>query len=99
MWLLNRGTEVVESTVRQHIGACFSALEQRVLATLSDASHQLATGAAPGGSPTDKLLQQVHPLTLSVRKLSHSSPMLVCFMLCCAMSCSVVLLPCCATYK
>ncbi|KAA6417142.1 MAG: hypothetical protein FRX49_12897 [Trebouxia sp. A1-2] len=25
----DRGTEVVESTVRQHIGACFSALEQR----------------------------------------------------------------------
>ncbi|KAL3158433.1 hypothetical protein ABBQ38_010667 [Trebouxia sp. C0009 RCD-2024] len=54
----DRGTEVVESTVRQHIGACFLALEQRVLATLSDASHQLATGAAPGGSPPDKLLQQ-----------------------------------------
>ena len=52
-----RGTEVVESTVRQHIGACFSALEQRVLTTLTDASHQL--GATPNTPPADKLILQV----------------------------------------
>ena len=58
-----RGTEVLESTVRQHIGACFSALEQRVLATLSEASRQLATGTH---NPTDKLISQVWHLCCPV---------------------------------
>ena len=74
--LLNRGTEVVESTVRQHIGTCFSALERRVLATLSDASHQLATGTVSTTRSTDKLILQVQTLLPSHKPvvLVHNGP-------------------------
>ena len=55
-----RGTEVVESTVRQHIGACFSALEQRVLSTLSEATQKMGSGPNAASAPAqDKPLLQV----------------------------------------
>ena len=69
MLLRCRGTEVLESTVRQHIGACFAALEQRVLATLGEASHQLATG---NNNPTDKLISQVQNLSYHLAILSQT---------------------------
>ena len=52
-----RGVEVVESTVRQHIGACFSSLEQKVLGVLSDASQRLASNSSADAQ--DKPLLQV----------------------------------------
>lgn len=49
--------EVVESTVRQHIGACFSALEHKVLSQLAEACQQLAS--VSNASTRDKPLLQV----------------------------------------
>ena len=48
---------MVESTVRQHIGACFSALEHKVLSQLSEACQQLAV--LSNASTQDKPLLQV----------------------------------------
>ena len=48
---------MVESTVRQHIGACFSALEHKVLSQLSEACEQLASMS--NASTQDKPLLQV----------------------------------------
>lgn len=53
-----RGVEVVESTVRQHIGACFTALEQKVLSQLSEASERLASNSQ--ATTEDKPLLQVN---------------------------------------
>ncbi|DBB17629.1 TPA: hypothetical protein ACH3X3_002673 [Trebouxia sp. C0006] len=58
----DRGTEVVESTVRQHIGACFSALEQRVLSTLSEASQKLSSSPAASFTPSQDASTQDKPL-------------------------------------
>lgn len=58
----DRGTEVVESTVRQHIGACFSALEQRVLSTLSEASQRLSSSPAASPAPSQDTSTQDKPL-------------------------------------
>lgn len=48
---------MVESTVRQHIGACFSSLEQRVLGVLFEASQRLASNGS--AEAQDKPLLQV----------------------------------------
>ena len=60
--MMHRGTEVVESTVRQHIGACFSALEQRVLSTLSEASQRLSSSSAAAPAPRQDASTQDKPL-------------------------------------
>ena len=62
-----RGTEVVESTVRQHIGACFSALEQRVLSTLSEASQRLSSSPAASPAPSQDTSTQDKPLLQASR--------------------------------
>ncbi len=64
---MNRGTEVVESTVRQHIGACFSALEQRVLSTLSEASQKLSSSPAASFTPSQDASTQDKPLLQASR--------------------------------
>ena len=65
-----RGTEVVESTVRQHIGACFSALERRVLSTLSEASQRLSSGPAAAPAPSQDASTQDKPLLQACRLFS-----------------------------
>ena len=58
VWIVvGRGVEVVESTVRQHVGACFSALEKKVLDQLKDTSERLTSNST--ASTQDKPLLQV----------------------------------------
>lgn len=68
--MMYRGTEVVESTVRQHIGACFSALERRVLSTLSEASQRLSSGPAAAPAPSQDASTQDKPLLQACRLFS-----------------------------
>ena len=44
-----RGTEVVEAAVRHHIGACFGALERRILDAVAAAAQRLRDGGAAAG--------------------------------------------------
>ncbi len=70
--VMYRGMEVVESTVRQHIGACFSALEQRVLSTLREASQRLSSNpAAAPASSQDASTQDKPLLQASIPPLSY----------------------------
>ena len=45
-----RGTEVVEATVRHHIGACFGALERRILDAVAAATQRLRDGGRGGAA-------------------------------------------------
>lgn len=57
-----RGTEVVEGVLRHHIGACFAALERRVMDTLAGVAPRLAAHAAAAQQPFPGALP-AHPLT------------------------------------
>ena len=74
-----RGTEVVESTVRQHIGACFSALEQRVLSTLHEASQRLSSSPAASPAPSQDTSTQDKPLLQASRLFLLSCLQQLCF--------------------
>ncbi len=56
-----RGTEVVEAVLRHHIGACFAALERRVLDLLHEVLPQLHSFEAAKKKPMPGS-QQTHPL-------------------------------------
>ncbi|KAK9813244.1 hypothetical protein WJX72_011382 [[Myrmecia] bisecta] len=53
----DRGTEVVEGAVRQHIGACFGALERRVLNAVEQTQARLDGSAADGAAGEQNTLQ------------------------------------------
>ncbi|CAL8469580.1 g9121 [Coccomyxa elongata] len=57
----DRGTEVVEAVLRHHIGACFAALERRVLDLLHEVLPQLHNHEAAKKKPMPGA-QQAHPL-------------------------------------
>ncbi len=56
-----RGTEVVEGVLRHHIGACFAALERRVLDLLHKVLPRLKSFEAAKKKPMPGS-QQTHPL-------------------------------------
>ena len=56
-----RGTEVVEGVLRHHIGACFAALERRVLDLLHEVMPRLKSFEAAKKKPMPGS-QQTHPL-------------------------------------
>ncbi|EIE21455.1 hypothetical protein COCSUDRAFT_66895 [Coccomyxa subellipsoidea C-169] len=57
----DRGTEVVEGVLRHHIGACFAALERRVLDLLHEVLPRLKSFEAAKKKPMPGS-QQTHPL-------------------------------------